>query len=224
MFILFRLIKTLVFAVLLLVVLGVIAFVVGRPFVERLAARSIEDRIGMPVSVSIATSLSPGIVHGDLGNVTVRVKKFDRQGLRLAGARAIYHGTSVKLGDLMSGDVKIHYSSVEFQGSLTAGALAEYLRPVLTERGLAAKALQVTITNGLATLVMGNSHASVSARIAGPSSFQLVPVSGSTTITRALSSPIPLGPLPDGVHLTGIALRTGRATLTGRGVGGKIRA
>ena len=80
MFILFRLLKTLVFAVLLLVVLGVIAFVVGKPFVERLAARSIEDRIGMPVSVSIATSLSPGVVHGDLGNVTVRVKKFDRPG------------------------------------------------------------------------------------------------------------------------------------------------
>ena len=49
MFILFRLFRTLVFLVLILVVLGVIGFVLGRPFVERLAARSIEDRVGTPV-------------------------------------------------------------------------------------------------------------------------------------------------------------------------------
>ena len=217
MFILFRLVKTLIFAVLLLVVVGVIAFVLGRPFVERLAARSIEDRIGTPVSVSIAMSLSPGVVKGDLGDVTVRAKRFDRDGLRLAAARAVYHGTSVKLGDLLSGNVKIHYSSVDFQGSLTAGALAAYLRPLLVQRGLPAKTLRVTIGKGRATLVMGSAHAAVGAKILGISSIQLVPITGSATITRALSGRIQLGPLPDGVHLTGIALRTGRATLTGRG-------
>ena len=31
----------------------------------------------------------------------------------------------------------------------------------------------------------------------------------------ALAAPIQLGPLPDGVHLTGIALRKGAATITG---------
>jgi hypothetical protein len=223
-FILFRLAKMLLFAVLLLAVVGVIAFVVGRPFVERLAARSIEDRIGTPVSVSIATSLSPGVVRGDLGDVTVRAKRFDRDGLRLAGARAIYHGTGVKVGDLLSGDVKIHYSSVDFQGSLTAGALATYLRPLLVQRGLPAKALRVTIAKGRATLVIDGMRAAVSAKILGVSSIQLVPVGGSATIAKALASPIQLGPLPDGVHLTGIALRTGRATLTGRGDAGTIRA
>jgi hypothetical protein len=223
-FILFRLIKTLVFAALLLAIVGVIAFVLGRPFVERLAARSIEDRIGTPVSVSIATSLSPGIVRGDLGDVTVRADKFDRNGLRLAGARAVYHGTSVKVGDLISGNVKIHYASVDFQGSLTAGALAAYLRPLLIQRGLPAKALRVTITQGRATLAMGSAHAAVTAKILGVSSIRLMPISGSATITRALASPIQLGPLPDGVHLTGIELRAGRASLTGHGDGGKIRA
>ena len=224
MFILLRLAKTLIFAVLLLAVVGVIAFVIGRPFVERLAARSIEDRIGTPVSVSIATSLTPGVVRGDIGNVTVRAKRFDRDGLRLAAARAVYHGTSVKVGDLLSGDVKIHYSSVDFLGSLTAGALAAYLRPLLVERGLPAKTLRVTIGKGRATLAMGTVHAFVTARILGVSSIQLVPAGGSATIAKALASPIQLGPLPDGVHLTGIALRTGRATLTGRGVAGTIRA
>ena len=65
---------------------------VGRPFVERLAARSIEDRVGTPVSVSIATRSVPASLRGDLGNVTVRAKQFDRNGLQLAGARAVYHG------------------------------------------------------------------------------------------------------------------------------------
>ena len=58
--VLFRLVRTLVFLALILVVLGVIGFVIGRPFVERLAARSIEDRVGTPVSVSIGTSIRPG--------------------------------------------------------------------------------------------------------------------------------------------------------------------
>ena len=71
MSILFRLFRLVILLALILVVVGVIGFVVGRPFVERLAARSIEDRIGTPVSVSIATSVEPGVLRGELGNVTV---------------------------------------------------------------------------------------------------------------------------------------------------------
>ena len=48
--------------------------------------------------------------------------------------------------------------------------------------------------------------------------------SGSATLRRALAAPIQLGPLPDGVHLTGIALRTGRATIAGGGDARRIRA
>ncbi len=224
MFILFRLARTLVFLVLILAVIGVVAFLVGRPFVERLAARSIEDRLGTPVTVSIATSLSPGIARGDLGNVTVRAKQFDRDGLRLAGARAVYRGAHVQLGDLISGNVRLRYSTVRFQGSLTEGALAAYLRPLLTQQGLPAKQLRVTITRSGGTLVMGTLHAVVRAKIVGASSFELVPVSGSSTLTHALTTPIPLGPLPDGVHLTGIALQPGRATISGSGNAGGIRA
>jgi LmeA-like phospholipid-binding len=223
-FIIFRLARTLVFLVLILAIIGVVAFLVGRPFVERLAARSIEDRLGTPVTVSIATSLSPGIARGDLGNVTVRAKKFDRDGLRLAGARAVYRGAHVQLGDLLAGNVRLRYSAVRFQASLTEGALDAYLRPLLSEQGLPAKTLRVKITPGGGTLVMGTLHAAVRARIVGASSFELVPVSGSSTLTRALATPIPLGPLPDGVHLTGIALHAGRATISGSGDAGGIKA
>jgi hypothetical protein len=221
---LFRLLRTLVFTVLILGVLGVIAFVLGRPFVERLAARSIEDRLGTPVSVSIGTSISPGVVRGDLGNVTVRARQFERDGLRLAGARAVYRGVNVEISDLLSGDVRLHYSSVRFDGSLTEGALVAYLRPLLAERGLPSKKLRVTITNGSAAVRTGKLHAAFRARILGTSSIKLIPVNGSQTLTRALATPIQLGPLPDGVHLTSIVLRKGRGSLTGRGEGGKLRA
>jgi hypothetical protein len=223
--ILFRLVRTLVFLVLILVVAGVVAFVVGRPFVERLAARAIEDRIGMPVSVSISTSLRPGIARGDLGKVTVRAKGFDRDGLRLVGARAVYQGAHVELRSLLSGDVRVHYESVAFQGTLTQSALAAYLRSLLTARGLPARKPHVTIGKGRATVAMGTQHAAMSATIVGASSVKLVPLgSGSSALAGELASPIQLGPLPDGVRLTAVTLRAGRATISGGGDAGRIRA
>ena len=222
--ILLRLVRTLVFLVLILAVLGVVGFVLGRPFVERLAARSIEDRVGMPVSVSIATSVKPGIVRGDLGDVTVTARRFEHNGLRLAGAQAVYHGVAVQLSDLLSGSVRLRYSSVGFEGTLTQSGLAAYLRPLLARRGLPSKHLQVTIGNGAATLRSGTLHVVVGASIVGASSIRFVPRSGSASLRRALSATIQVGPLFDGVHLTGIALNAGRATLTGAGAGGKLKA
>jgi hypothetical protein len=223
-FILFRLVRLLVFLVLIVCVLGLVAYVLGRPFVERLAARSIEDRLGTPVSVSIATPISPGLARGDLGSVTVRARQFERNGLRLAGARAVYRGVSVGVSDLLSGDVRLRYSTVGFQGSLTEAALVAYLRPLLANRGLPARTLRVAIDNGRATLRVGSLQVAVRAKILGASAIQLVPISGSQMLMRALATPIQLGPLPDGVHLTGITLRKGRAMIAGQGGGGKLKA
>ena len=58
----------------------------------------------------------------------------------------------------------------------------------------------------------------------GISSIQLVPISGSATLARALAAPIQLGPLPEGIRLTGISLRKGAATITGRGDAGRLKA
>src|SRR6476659_3312426 len=106
---LFRLLRALVFVVFILAVVAVVGFVLGRPFAERLAARSFDDRVGTPVSVSLATSVRPGVLRGDLGNVTVRAKKFDHNGLQLSGAQAVYHGVAVHLWDLISRDVRLRY-------------------------------------------------------------------------------------------------------------------
>jgi hypothetical protein len=222
--ILLRLARTLFFLVLILAVLGVIAFLVGRPFVERLAARSIEDRVGTPVTVSIGTSVKPGAVRGDLGDVTVTAKRFEHNGLRLAGAEATYHGVAVQLSELLSGDVRLRYSSVGFEGTLTQSELAAYLRPLLARRGVPSKRLTVRIGNGSATVRSGKLHAVFGARIVGISSIRLLPRSGNAALEQALGGAIQVGPLFDGVHLTGIALQLGRATLTGGGGGGKLKA
>jgi hypothetical protein len=221
---LFRLVRALIFLVLILAVVGVVGFVLGRPFVERLAARSIEDRVGTPVSVSIATSVRPGVLRGDLGNVTVRAKKFEHNGLQLAGARAVYHGVAVRLSDLISRDVRLRYKSVTFAATLTPSALVAYVRPLLARRGLPSKKLRIRMGSGTATLFIGKQQAVLGAKIVGLSSIRFVPRGGSPALTRALTGAIQLGPLFDGVHLTGIALHKGGATLTGAGPGGKIKA
>jgi hypothetical protein len=118
----------------------------------------------------------------------------------------------------------VHYESVAFEGGLTQAALAVYLRSLLSERGLAAKKLRVAIASGRATVTLGSRHAAMTARIVGTSSVKLVPLGGSAALAGELAAPIQLGPLPDGVRLTGVTLRAGRATITGGGRGGTIRA
>ena len=224
MFILFRLVRLVISLAVVLAVLGVVAYVVGRPFVERVAARSIEDRLGTPVDVTIAADVSPDLARGDLGKVTVQADEFERDGLRLVGARAVYRGVSLEVSDLVSGDVRLHYDRVAFQAALTEAALLSYLRPLLDERGVPSSNLRVAIGSGRATLSIGSQQATVSAAVEGRSSIRLVPLGGSATLTRALGEPIVLGPLPDGVRLTGVVLRPGRATIRGGGGSGEIEA
>ena len=164
------------------------------------------------------------MLRGDLGEVTVKATQFERDGLHLAGAQAVYRGVNVEVSDLISGDVRLHYSSVGFQAQLTQAALTAYLKPLLAERGLPTKNLRVTIAKGRATVHSGTLNASTRAKIVGISSIQLVPVSGSTTLVRALAPPIQLGPLPEGIRLTSIVLRKGGATITGRGSAGELKA
>ena len=120
--------------------------------------------------------------------------------------------------------MRLHYSSVGFQGTLDEGALAAFLRPVLTAQGIPAKKLRVVITKGRATLHLGAESAAFRARIVGRSSIALVPVGGTTALARALASPIQLGPLPDGVHLTAVTLTKNHATIGGKGAAGVIKA
>jgi hypothetical protein len=221
---LLRIVRTLVVLALFFLVLGVVVVVLGRPFVERLAARSIEDRIGTPVSVSIDVPIRPGVARGDVGQVTVHANQFERDGLRLAGAQAVYRGVHLQLSDLIGRKVRLRYSSVGFQGTLTQAALRAYLRPLLARRGISSKQLQVLMHKGNATLHAGALRGTVRAKVVGGSSIQLIAVTGSAPLMRALQAPIQLGPLPDGVQLTGIVLRKGRATIVGRGEAGTIRA
>ena len=202
---------------------------VGRPFVERLAARSIEDRIGTPVSVSIATSLQPGRrCAATSATSPCTATQFERNGLRLAGARAVYHGVARRaLPTCSRATSGCATRPSTFQGNAHAGRA---LRPTCgrswRERGLPSQEAARHDRQG-----PGDARASARcmSRAApgssGSSSIRLVPAQRLGRRSRARSrAPIQLGPLPDGVHLTGIALRKGRATITGGGDGGKLRA
>ena len=221
---LFRLVRALVFLVLILAVVAVIGFVVGRPFVERLAARSIEDRVGTPVSVSIATSVRPGVLRGDIGNVTVRAKKFEHNGLQLAGAQAVYHGVAVHLSDLIS---RRRATALHVR-HICGDAHPERARGL---RAAAARAARATVQEAANPHGQWDSDAfhRQAARRHGSEDRRPVvdPLHAAQRIAgpgRALTGAIQLGPLFDGVHLTGIALHKGGATLTGAGPGGNIKA
>jgi LmeA-like phospholipid-binding len=219
-----RLARTVVVLALFFLVLGVVVVVLGRPFVERIAARSIEDRLGTPVSVSIDVPVRPGIARGDVGKVTVHADQFERNGLALTGAQAVYRGVHLNLSDLIGGNVRLRYSSVNFQGTLTQAALRAYLKPLLAGRGVPSKHLVVLIHQGDATLRAGSLRSTVRVKVVAGSSIQLIAVNGSALLVGALETPIQLGPLPDGVQLTGIVLSKGFATILGRGEAGTIRA
>ncbi len=176
------------------------------------------------MSVSIDVPLRPGIARGDVGEVTVRADQFERNGLQLTGAQAVYRGVQLHVSDLIRGDVKLRYASVNFQGTLTQAALRAYLKPLLANRGVPSKHLVVLIHNGDATLRAGSLRGTVRAKVVGGSSMQLIAVKGSSPLMQALAQPIQLGPLPDGVQLTGIVLSKGLATILGRGEAGTIRA
>ena len=225
MFILFRLFRLLIFLCVIVAVRGrdrirgraPVRRAAGGPLdrgSHRHAGRRLDRHVDRARHRCAATS----------AKVTVKATQFERDGLHLAGAQAVYRGVNVEVTDLISGDVRLHYSSVGFQAQLTQAALTAYLKPLLAERGLPSKNLRVTIAKGRATVRSGTLNAATRAKIVGVSSIQLVPVSGSTTLVRALSPPIQLGPLPEGIRLTSIVLRKGGATITGRGVAGELKA
>ena len=216
-FVLFRLVRTLVFLVLILAVLGVVGFVVGRAVRRALAARSIEDRVGTPVSVSIATSVRPGVLRGDIGNVTVRAKQFEHNGLQ-AGRRTgrLPRRRRRSSPTCISGDVRLRYASVDFQGDPDRSALAAYLRPLLASRGLPSKKLRVHDHEGHGDALIGKQHAVMGAG----SSDVVVQARAAQRLGGAgqrAHEPIQLGPLFDGVPPHRHRAAHGPRDLTGRG-------
>ena len=215
----------LIFLALILVVLGVVGVVLGRPFVERLAARSIEDRVGTPVDVTIATSVKPGLARGQLGSVTVRAASVRAQ-------RPAPGGRASRLSRRLGAPVRSHL------GRRAAPLLVRGVRGdahARRPRGLPAAAAGAARAAGEeAAGDDGQGHRDTAHGQAarGGGSQDRGPVIDPLRATRRIAVTRAARSAGrsrsarcfDGVHLTGIALHKGRATLTGVGPAGKIRA
>ncbi len=169
--------------------------------------------------------LSAGIARGDVGKVTVHADQFERNGLELSGARAVYRGVQLHLSDLVRGDVRLRYASVNFQGTLTQAALRAYLKPLLASRGVSGEApggADPRRRRHAARRLPARHRAGEGHRpVVDPADRRERLGARSCRRSRRRSSS---ARCPMAWQLTGIVLSKGQATIVGRGEAGTIRA
>jgi hypothetical protein len=215
-----RLIRLAVVLVLLLGALIVLVSLVVQPFVERQAADAIGRQLGTKVTVDAGSVLSPGIVSGNVGPLTVKADTFERGVIPVRNLRAKVHGASIALGSVFSGSPKLTWSSLDMTADVRPGALAKYLRGILAGAGVpgAARAF-VHIAPGTSVLIVDKKRIPVTLAIVPPSSIRVTPQGSgalATQLASALSATVNVGPLPYGLRLTGITLVTDAARVSAR--------
>jgi hypothetical protein len=210
-----RLIRLVVVLVLFVGALVVLVSLVVQPFVERQAADAIGRQLGTKVTVDAGSVLSPGIVSGDVGPLTVKADTFERGVIPVRNLRAKVHGASIELGSVFSGSPKLSWSSLDMTADVRPGALAKYLRGILAAAGVpgAARAF-VHIAPGSSVLIVDKKRVPVTLTVVPPSSIRVTPAGSgalATQLASALEATVNVGPLPYGLHLTGITLVTDAA-------------
>jgi hypothetical protein len=213
-----RLIRLVVVLVLLLGALIVLVSLVVQPFVERQAADAIGRQLGTKVTVDAGSVLSPGIVSGNVGPLTVKADTFERGVIPVRNLRAKVHGASIALGSVFGGSPKLTWSSLDMTADVRPGALAKYLRGILASAGVpgAARAF-VHIAPGTSVLIVDKKRIPVTLAVVPPSSIRVTPHGSgalATQLASALSATVNVGPLPYGLRLTGITLVTDAARVS----------
>jgi hypothetical protein len=213
-----RLIRLVVVLVLLLGALIVLVSLVVQPFVERQAADAIGRQLGTKVTVDAGSVLSPGIVSGNVGPLTVKADTFERGVIPVRNLRAKVHGASIALGSVFGGSPKLTWSSLDMTADVRPGALAKYLRGILASAGVpgAARAF-VHIAPGTSVLIVDKKRIPVTLAVVPPSSIRVTPQGSgalATQLASALSATVNVGPLPYGLRLTGITLVTDAARVS----------
>jgi hypothetical protein len=205
-----RLIRLVVVLVVFIGAIVVLLSLVVQPFVERQAADAIGRQLGTKVTVDASSVISPGIVSGNVGPLTVKADTFKRGDIAVRNLRAKVHGASLSLGTVLSGSPKLTWSSLDMTADVRPGALAKYLRGVLAQAGVpgAARAF-VHIAPGHTALIVDKQRIPVTLAVVPPSSIRVTP-SGSGALAQelsgALKNTVDVGPLPYGLRLTGITV------------------
>jgi hypothetical protein len=215
-----RLIRLLVLLALLLGAVAILLSLVVQPFVEHQASSAIGKELGTKVTVDAGSVFSPGVIKGDVGPLKIHADRFKRGVIPVRNLNARVHGGSLSLRSLFGGSAKLHWSSLDMTAEVRPGALAQYLRGVLAESNVpGAERAFVHMEPSGATLIVNRHRVPVKLTVIPPSSVKVTP-EGSDALARrlasALGTTVNVGPLPYGLHLTGITLITDAARVAAR--------
>ena len=219
-----RLVRRLVILLALLAAAVVVGVIVGKPYLERVAAKSITERFGGPkVTVKLQTPHDLGVLSGEIGDVKVTSEPFVREKLQLQSASATYRNAAISYPSLLDRTFGLRYSSVSFSVSMGIPAIQAFLREQLRLRGLpGATGARVLIRPNTLLILSGALRMRAALKVVAPDVVRIVPLTGTPAARRALAVSIRLGPLPDGVSLKGVRLQDASAILTGGGTAGSI--
>lgn len=220
-----RLVRRLVIMLALIAAAIVVAVIVGKPYLERIAAKAITEQFGGPkVTVKLKTPHDLGVLSGKIGDVTVTSEPFVREKLQLQSASATYHSAKISYPSLLNRTFALKYASVSFSVSTGQTAIQAFLREQLRLRGLPGASNARVLFRPPNTLLVlsGPLKLRAALKVVAPDVVRIVPLGGTPAERRALTSQIQLGPLPDGVSLKGVRLKDASAILTGGGPAGRI--
>jgi hypothetical protein len=213
-----RLIRLVITLALLVGAVAILLSLVVEPFVEHQAASVIGKKLGTKVSVDSGSVFSPGVIKGDIGPLKIHADTFKRGVIPVRNLNAKVHGASLALGSVFSGSPKLEWSSIDMDAEVRPGALAKYLRGVLATANIpGADRAFVHIAPGSATLIVDRRRIPVALTVVPPSSVKVTPTGNDPLVTQlasALNTKVDVGPLPYGLHLTGITLLANAARVT----------
>jgi hypothetical protein len=213
-----RLIRLAVLLALLVGAIAILLSLVVKPFVEHQASDAIGKELGTKVSVDAGSVLSPGIVLGDVGPLEIHADTFKRGVMPVRNLDANVHGGALSLGSILSGSPKLTWSSLDMTAEVRPGALAKYLRGVLSTSGVpGAEKAFIHMAPGSVTLIVDKHRVPVRLTLVGSSSIKVTPAGGTalaTQLANALQAKVSVGPLPYGLRLTGITVVSNAARVS----------
>jgi hypothetical protein len=216
-----RLIRLVVLLALLVGAIAILLSLVVQPFVERQAASAIGKELGTKVTVDAGSVLSPGVIKGDVGPLKVHADTFKRGVIPVRNLDAKIHGGTLSLGSVLSGSPKLTWSSLDMTAEVRPGALAKYLRGVLSTSGVpGAEKAFIHMAPGSVVLIVDKHRVPVTLTVIPPSSIKVTPAGSdalATQLANALEARVNVGPLPYGLRLTGITVVANAARVSAHG-------
>jgi hypothetical protein len=213
-----RLIRLVIVLVVLAGAVVLLLTLVVQPYVQSKAANAIGKQLGTKVTVDSSTLVTPGIISGDVGALTVKADTYQKGAIPVRDLQAKVHGGSVDMGSLFSGSPKLTWSSLDMTAEVRPGALAKYLRTRLAAAGVpGADRAFVHMAPGQATLIVDKHRFPIRIDTVAPASVRVTPEATgalASELSGALAASVNVGPLPYGLRLTGVQVVANAAVVT----------